>query len=177
LKRRTRNAVKGQVGQHNILKQDELTMRGKLYGGGISELILTGDAIAQRPMLPSHTLPNTGVVKIAVLNPVNTSWTPPTLPIVTRSNHPLEVLLSTVGLQRVKDYCRQPSDNIIALSAATPDVYIQTHHMQNLISYGNPINDEVVALFLEIVCSFNNHAFLCPQVLPLLKLHGWSAIT
>ncbi len=131
--RRTRNDVKGHFGQHNTLKQDELTMRGKLYGGGISEPILTGDEIAQRPMLPTQTLPNTGVVKIAVLDPLNTSWTPPTLPIVTISNHPLEVLLSTEGLRRVKGYCRQPSDNIIALSAAA--------------------------------------------VLPLLKLHGWSAIT
>ncbi len=85
--------------------------------------------------------------------------------------------MSNEGLQRIKDYCRQPPDNIIVLSTAATDVYIQTLHLQNLISHGKSINDEVVALFLEIVCSHNNHAFLCPQILPLLQLHGWSTIT
>ncbi len=177
LQRRTRKDVNGQFGKPITLRRDEVYMRGRLFGGGTCELTLTGDEIAQRPTLPKSTLPNTGVVKIAVLEPTNTSWTPPTLPIVTISNHPLELLLSTEGLQRVKDYCHRPSDNIIALSTAAPDVYIQTPHMQSLISHGKPINDEVVAILLEIVCSYNNHAFLCPQVLPLLKLHGWSAIT
>jgi hypothetical protein len=157
MQRRTRNDVKGQVGQYNKLKQDELTMRGTLYGGGISELILTDDETVQRPTLPMTTLPDTGVVKVAVLDLEETSWTPPTLPGATISNHPLELALSTEGLQRVKDYCRQPPDNIIVLSTAAPDVHIQTHHMQSLISHGKPINDEIVALFLEIVCSHNNH--------------------
>jgi hypothetical protein len=157
--RRTRREVNGQFIKPMTLRRDEGNMRGKLYGGGTCELILTGDEIAQRPMLLTSTLPDTGVVKIAVLEPADTSWTPPTLPIVTISNHPLELLLSTKGLKRVKDYCRQPSDNIIVLSTAAPDVYIQTHHMQSLISHGQPINDEVVVLFLEIVCSWPVRAF------------------
>ncbi len=177
LQRRTRRDVKSQLKPIIILERDEVNMRGKLYGGGTCELILTGEEITQRLKIPTSTLPDTGVVKIAVLEPTTSSWTPPNLPISTISNHPLEVLLSYEGLQRIKDYCRQPSDSIIALSAVASDVYIQPLQLQNLISHGKQINDEVVALFLEIVCSHNNHAFLCPQILPLLKLNGWSAIT
>jgi hypothetical protein len=156
-------------------KQESENMTGTLYGGGSESRAPIEPS--QKPPQPTSYLPSTGVVKVAVLQPVNTTWNPPELPQSTKSDHPLEATLNIEGLQRIKNYCRQPSHSIIVQSSANPKVFIQTFQLQNLISHGKPINDEVVALFLEIVCSFNNHAFLCPQIIPLIRRYGKSTFT
>jgi hypothetical protein len=69
-------------------KQESENMNGTLYGGGSESRAPIEPS--QKPPQPTSYLPSTGVVKVAVLQPVNTTWNPPELPQSTKSDHPLE---------------------------------------------------------------------------------------
>jgi hypothetical protein len=170
-------AIRGE-GQCPIGDQ-ELNLRGTLYGAGtaVPNDEHTPPTNINKPPLPITTLLNTGVVRVATPQSTYNSWSPPHLPLVSALTHPILDLLDSTHLQNIKDYCTQPSDNIIVYSAKHPEVYIQTYHLREVISHGKSINDEVFALFLEISCSANNHAFLCPQFIPLLKSNGLDTTT
>jgi hypothetical protein len=65
---------------------------------------------------------------------------------------------------------------IIAYSKRRPNIIITTADLRNLISHGEPINDEVMYLFLEIFCSLFNYTFITEKLTTLLHRNGWSTI-
>jgi hypothetical protein len=155
--------------EYTITKNVNHTMkRGQLYRAGTTTPIQTQEILSDgnTTPLPTSTLPSSGVVRVAMLHPTDSLWAPPTLPLEVGLTHPLLDLIDSHHLQNIKNYRNQPMNDIIVYSAGNPKVYIQTHHFRDLISHGKPINDDICALFLEIICSAKDLTFLCHSLYP-----------
>ncbi len=50
---------------------------------------------------------------------------------------------------------------------------ITVHDLQNLVNTNTLRNVDTMALFLESFCASTAHAYVCPQLLPLLQTDGW----
>jgi hypothetical protein len=45
--------------------------------------------------------------------------------------------------------------------------------MQNFVECHSIMNDDTIALYLEVFCHFHNYTFFCPHFLPLFHSDGW----
>jgi hypothetical protein len=114
------------------------------------------------------------VANLPEANPSLVQWLPSIQLQHRRSSHPLDIGISSYKLNLVKQYCNLQQNTIIAYSKLRPRVMISTANLRQLISHGQPINDEIIYLFLEIYCSFFDYTFLTEKFLTLLKRNGWS---
>jgi hypothetical protein len=76
----------------------------------------------------------------------------------------------------IKRYSNQPNDEIIVYSKNKTNTVITAQDLRNLLSHGQPTNDEIIYLFLEIYCSFFDYTFLTEKFTELLHRNGWPNI-
>jgi hypothetical protein len=146
-----------------------------LRGGG---RVKTEPAQQQPWKYPETTIPKGPILLATLPDPTEQpQWKPDRHLLTIRDCHPLDTLLTDEHLTVSKNYCTLDPDLAIVYSQLKPTTVVTTSSFRDLLSPGTAINDEVMAIFLEIVCSELNLAFLCPQFLPLLMRNGWSQIT
>ncbi len=148
-----------------------------LKGGGSSRTTSNGNTITQHLLLPTHSSIR-GPLRIDNLppHPIKHSWQPSVQLYYKRSNHPLDIGLSTHHTSIITQYCQLPSEMILASSIVKPTVVLTSHDLRNLLTHGQPTNDNTIYLFLEIFCSFFNYTFLTEKFLTLLNREGWQKI-
>jgi hypothetical protein len=147
--------------------------QGQLYGGGTIQQSIPRQQT--KPIYPQILMDNTGALCIARIPRSDTLMWIPTMPIsIRRSTHHLDHILSAPILERIKWSCQQPQQNILVYSKKNKEIYITSTHLRQLMVNGQSINNEMMHLFLEVVCDTVHQPFLCPQFLPLLHRNGWN---
>jgi hypothetical protein len=104
-------------------------------------------------------------------------WQPTNRLLTIRDDHPLDCLLPDELLTTTKAYCNLDPELATVYSQLYLTTVVTTSSFRDLLSPGKPINDDIIAIFLEITCSELNLSFLCPQFIPLLMREGWNHIT
>jgi hypothetical protein len=175
-KPRTGTEIKNNISTQLPTKYSTLViLRLSLRGGG---QVKTEPAQPQPWKYPKMTIPKGPILLAMLPNPtVQPQWKPDCHLLTIRDCHPLDTLLTDEHLSISKKYCTLDPDLAVVYSQLKPTTVVTTSSFRDLLSPGMPINDEVMTIFLEIVCSELNFAFLCPQFFPLLTRNGWSQIT
>ena len=110
------------------------------------------------------------------LQPRTTSWQPNVNLPYGRSSHPLDVALTTFHIDLIRQYSQQPAETAIAYSKQKPSVVISAGDLQNLLSHGQPINDDTIYLFLELYCTYFDYTFLTEKFTTIIQRDGWNTI-
>jgi hypothetical protein len=89
------------------------------------------------------------------------------------TDHQLIKYIPATFFNKIKALCQMDSDTPIIRLTTNPLVHITTNDMQNLISYGQEINDETMSVYIEILCYKYNIASLYTDWYTRLCQHGW----
>jgi hypothetical protein len=104
-------------------------------------------------------------------------WKPPILLETLLNDHPFSNLLTRTTLRQIIMYSQETPQLICAYSSLKTSTVITTAMFRQLISHNSSIHDDVVALFLEVLCTRFDMCFLSPQFIPKLLQDGWDRIT
>ncbi len=118
--------------------------KNRQIGGGIIDLTTSSSSTELLNFLLETTL--WGKIRIAYLphpEPPLSLWHPTPNLTYNRSNHPLDISITPYHTNVIKHYCQQPENSIIAYRNNRPNITLTNTDLQNLISYGQPMNDEV----------------------------------
>jgi hypothetical protein len=160
-----------QLGQQGFYQAVPIIMqRLMIVGGGKTKPTINNDVIPQQLLLSTHSSIK-GSIRVTNL-PIHQEkiiWQPPIKLPYKRSNQPLDVGLSNHYSSIIKQYCQFPVDMILAHSVERSTVTLTTQDLHNLLTHGQPTNDNTLYLFLEFFCSFFNYTFLTEKLFTLLK--------
>jgi hypothetical protein len=123
------------------------------YGGGVNPLQVTAIAID-----------------------INISWRPSTLLSVRRSQHPLDVACSQQELREIMRYSNRDETVTFVRHQVKEDVHVTTKDLRDLLSHFSPIADETITLYLELLSTQYNFAYLATTSIPQLQQEGWSKL-
>lgn len=89
------------------------------------------------------------------------------------THHPLINNIGDETPHTIKNLCQQSPTTPFRRSTKRNSVEITIKHLQELISYGQEVNDHIMYLYLEMVCHIQC-AFLYTDFIPRLKQTGWT---
>jgi hypothetical protein len=110
-------------------------------------------------------------------SPASCLWLPPSyLPIHihwTINTAPLRNEILTL----IKTMCQMvPAHHKLVSLARKPNVILTTTKLRNLIAHGEPVDNEILVLFLDILSSQNKSSYVDPSFSEALKNHGWQSV-
>jgi hypothetical protein len=108
--------------------------------------------------------------------PTQIQWTPEFYTPFHKTPHPLKNLINDVTLQLVKQSCQYCPDNEVLRSIGDTTVIINTDNMRDLISSNNPINDQIITLYLEMISNKYGVACMATSFFPWLVQQGWENV-
>ncbi len=164
--------------QGNILDLTPIIIHHKMVvGGGYVDLSKEDSLTMQQLLFPNSTT-SRGTIIVCNLLPQKCSsyWQPFNKLPCKRPYHSLDIGVSPNYISWITQYCQFPINAVLAFSTERPDVVLTTQDLHNLISHGQPTNDSIIYLFLEIFCSFFNYTFPTEKFFNLLERDGWSQI-
>jgi hypothetical protein len=125
----------------------------------------------QQPIYPAFTIQKgpLKIARISISSITDIAWQPDHNLPQSCDLHPLLTFISPQTLTELQAYCQQPPHIVVAFSAYRPTMVLETYALRNLISHNKFINDEVVNLFLGILCHQHNFSFLSPSFLTVLS--------
>jgi len=92
-----------------------------------------------------------------------------------RSSHPIEVSLTELDLLKIKIFARQDSNRKLAYITNNHLTHISTERLQELLSHGEMIIDNILNVFLEILCSSQGIYYLSTYFVSMLRLErNWA---
>ncbi len=123
--------------------------------------------------LPKYTI----VKNLSVGQPLSqrNAWQPKTNLPTGRSSHPIEVSLTELDLLKIKIFARQDSNRKLAYITNNHLTHITTESLQELLSHGEMIIDNILNVFLEILCSSQGIYYLSTYFVSMLRLErNWA---
>jgi hypothetical protein len=100
-----------------------------------------------------------GKVSIAHdLSPQN-QWAPTSLPFAT-GTHVIESLISSQDTEHIPLFTRQNPNTVLAYVANSHLKHLTMEALQDLVSHGCMVPDNIINIFLEILGAFQNHKAL-----------------
>jgi hypothetical protein len=126
------------------------------------------------PIYPDLAL-DKGPLRLALFQSITTNqqtWIPEYPLLYSASHHPLLSSVTSQHLDEIRNYCQLPHHAVIAYSAYRPTMAVQTYALRNLVSHRKLVNDEVINLFLEVLCHDHNLSFLSPTFFNILQRDG-----
>jgi hypothetical protein len=140
----------------------------KLYGGGLrpTHRALTGDPI------PLKHYQQKGKMSIAVNITQQNQWCPRHQFPIRHDDHPIEQLLTESDFQTIQAFARQSQHRKLTYITNSHLTAITTESLQELISHGEMIIDNVLNVFLEIMCTATDINYLSTFFISLLRQDG-----
>jgi Ulp1 family protease len=83
---------------------------------------------------------------------------------------------SATALQLLPYYCNKAPNTTFAKHAKKQDIVMTTKDLQELLTHSSPVNDEMINLYLELLCTQYNLTYLCTDVIPALCREGWPSV-
>lgn len=83
---------------------------------------------------------------------------------------------SATALQLLPYYCNKAPNTTFAKHAKKQDIVMTTKDLQELLTPSSPVNDEMINLYLELLCTQYNLTYLCTDVIPALCREGWPSV-
>jgi hypothetical protein len=139
---------------HHIDSSTQGKTRHKHYGGGLKNPI-----------------------QILTLEQARTgNWRPQAQLSYERSSHPLDVACTSQHLELLAQYCSRTPTARFVQHVTKSEMHVTTSDLRDLLSHSKPIADETITLYLELLTTQYNIAFLTTNTIPKLKSEGWSTV-
>jgi hypothetical protein len=104
-------------------------------------------------------------------------WYPsPSLPFI-RSSHPFDVSCSSIDLRRLPYLTSLPPSTIISFVKSLPLENLQVRDLRNLLSPQSPINQQVINLYVSLLCHQCSLKCLDSSFYSTLKDKGWHHVS
>lgn len=104
-------------------------------------------------------------------------WQPPIHIPNGLATHFLVASIPANVLHQIKVPCQLPPSTPIIQSTRHRNVILLSENIRDLVSYGNETTDEVMTLYLEIVCGNRQATYLTPSFYSKLLEHEWTYVS
>lgn len=108
---------------------------------------------------------------------MDTTWRPATILTQRKQHHTLINRIKDTTLELIKHKCQYPPHHLHIRSSIQTHTTLSTTNLNDIISYGNEINDNTMLLYMELLCHTHNLSFLYTDFYPRLQRHGWNDVS
>jgi hypothetical protein len=138
----------------------------KLYGGGTNP---HGQDLSQDPerFKEYKKIGNLSIGKVSLME---NSWVLDAAFQVGRTDHSIDNLISDQDIAHIKLYARQASNMKLTYVTSHHLTHITTEYLRELLSHGTMIIDNVLNVFLDILCHSEWIHYLSTYFLTMLRL-------
>ncbi len=105
-----------------------------------------------------------------------TQWTPSAKLSYQSSSHTIAQSIPSEILEEIPKHCQHPSSTPIFWSHWNNTTMIEVEQLQEPVSYGPPIRDNVITLYLEQLCSKYNITYFDTNFMSQLQSEDWNHV-
>jgi hypothetical protein len=92
------------------------------------------------------------------------------------SNHPLLTSIPSAVLETIKQSCNLAPTLPILRSSRKRSLNVTVEHLRDFISYGCTTSDAIITLYMDLLCSSGQAAYMDTDFLPRLQQQGWGYV-